>query len=124
MKLQTLGWNDRFESLFEQFRALNLQPARIVRVDRGAVTAQAELGTVTASIAGRLSTDGEVGPPAVGDWVGLDESGGGAVVRVILPRTGALSRRRPAPPVRRDAPTIPETGHGPGCPIVGTRGLG
>jgi ribosome biogenesis GTPase len=95
MKLQTLGWNDRFESLFEQFRALNLQPARIVRVDRGAVTAQAELGTVTASIAGRLSTDGEVGPPAVGDWVGLDESGGGAVVRVILPRTGALSRRRP-----------------------------
>jgi ribosome biogenesis GTPase len=56
------------------------------------------VGTVSASIAGRLSTDGEAGPPAVGDWVGLDESGGGAVVRVILPRAGALARRRPGEP--------------------------
>jgi len=95
MKLQTLGWNDRFESLFEPFRSSNLQPARVIRVDRGAVTAQTEQGTVNASIAGRLSTDGEAGPPAVGDWVGVDESGGGAVVRVILPRAGAMARRRP-----------------------------
>lgn len=95
MKLQTLGWNDRFEALFEPFRTSTLQPARVIRVDRGAVTARTELGTVHASIAGRLSTDGEAGPPAVGDWVGLDESGGGAVVRVILPRSGALARRRP-----------------------------
>jgi ribosome biogenesis GTPase len=95
MKLQTLGWNDRFESLFEPFRSSKLQPARVTRVDRGAVTAQAELGTVTASLAGRLNAEGEAGPPAVGDWVGLDEEGGSAVVRVILPRTGALSRRRP-----------------------------
>jgi ribosome biogenesis GTPase len=95
MKLQTLGWNDRFESLFEPFRASNLQPARVTRVDRGAVTAQSELGTVTATLAGRLSADGEAAPPAVGDWVGLDKGGGGAVVRVILPRAGALARRRP-----------------------------
>jgi ribosome biogenesis GTPase len=95
MKLQTLGWNDRFESLFEPFRSSKLQPARVIRVDRGAVTAQTQLGTIHASIAGRLSSDSEAGPPAVGDWVGLDESGGGAVVRVILPRTGALARRRP-----------------------------
>ncbi len=95
MKLQTLGWNDRFQSLFEPFRSTNLKPARVIRVDRGAVTVQPELGAVTASIAGRLSSDGEPGPPAVGDWVGVDESGGGAVVRVILPRSGALARRRP-----------------------------
>jgi ribosome biogenesis GTPase len=71
MKLQTLGWNNRFESLFAPFRASKLQPARVT---------------------------GEAGPPAVGDWVGLDESGGGAVVRVILPRAGALARRRPGEP--------------------------
>jgi ribosome biogenesis GTPase len=38
------------------------------------------------------------GPPAVGDWVGLDLAGGAAVVRAILPRAGALARRRPGAP--------------------------
>ena len=95
MKLQAIGWNDRFDSLFAPFNTPDVLPARITRVDRGAVTVELETGAATASIAGRLSPEGEVGPPAVGDWVGVDQSGGGAVVRVILPRTGSLARRRP-----------------------------
>jgi ribosome biogenesis GTPase len=95
MNLKAIGWNDRFDSLFATLKNSDLLPARITRVDRGAVTSESEMGTATASIAGRLSSEGEVGPPAVGDWVGLDQSGGGAVVRVILPRTGSLARRRP-----------------------------
>jgi ribosome biogenesis GTPase len=69
-------------------------------VDRGAVVLQSETTPFPATLAGRLSADGEPGPPAVGDWVGVDTSGGCAVVRVILPRSGALARRRPGGPDR------------------------
>ena len=95
MTLETLGWNERFESLFEPYRASNLIPARVIRVDRGIVTVETESGTVTVSVAGQLDSHGEAGPPAVGDWVGMDLIGNFGVVRVILPRAGALVRRRP-----------------------------
>ena len=95
MRLETLGWNDRFESLFAPYRASNLIPARVTRVDRGAVNVQSETGTATVSIAGRLDSHGEAGPPAVGDWIGMDLIGNDGVVRAILPRAGALARRRP-----------------------------
>ncbi|MCW8984797.1 MAG: ribosome small subunit-dependent GTPase A [Thermoanaerobaculales bacterium] len=95
MKLHDIGWNDRFESLFVPFKDSSLIPARVTRVDRGAVTVLSETGTTTASIAGRLSPDGESGQPAVGDWVGIDPRESDGVVRVVLPRTGSLARRRP-----------------------------
>jgi len=95
VKLEDFGWNDRFESLFDSYRSNNLIPARVIRVDRGALTAQGAEETVTAVVAGALDPQGELGPPAVGDWVGLDLTTDSAVVRVILPRTGVLSRRRP-----------------------------
>lgn len=95
MKLQDLGWNDRFESLFGPFRNSNLIPARVTRVDRGVVTVQSETGLAPASIAGRLDPTGETGLPAVGDWVGMDVINGVGIVRVILPRASSLVRRRP-----------------------------
>jgi ribosome biogenesis GTPase len=95
MTLGALGWNDRFQSLFAPYRASKLIPARVTRVDRGAVTVQSEMGMATFSNAGRLDSHGEVGPPAVGDWVGMDLIGNDGVLRVILPRAGALARRRP-----------------------------
>jgi len=93
--LELYGWNDRFESVFEDYGNKDLTPARIIRVDRGAATAQTTEGAVTVSIAGSLDPAGEQGPPAVGDWVGVDVGEDSGVVRVILPRTGALARRRP-----------------------------
>jgi len=95
VKLSNLGWNGRFESLFNSFRNSNLFPARVIRVDRGAVTVQSADGTENAVVAGTLDSAGDAGPPAVGDWVGLDLQTDSAVVRVILPRFGALLRRRP-----------------------------
>jgi ribosome biogenesis GTPase len=95
MMLEKLGWNDRFDTLFAPYRASNLIPARVIRVDRGVVTVQSEEGTATVSVAGRLDSYGEAGQPAVGDWVGMDLIGNLGVVHVILPRAGALVRRRP-----------------------------
>jgi ribosome biogenesis GTPase len=94
IELETLGWNETFESLFEPYRASNLIPARVIGVDRGLVTVEAESGTATVSIAGRLDSHGEVGPPAVGDWIGMDLIGSFGVVHVILSRTGALTGGR------------------------------
>jgi len=104
VKLETLGWNARFESLFAPYRTSNLIPGRVTRVDRGAVTVQSEAGTATVSVAGQLDQDGEAGPPAVGDWVGMDMIGNHGMVRVILPRAGALVRRRPGKDGRRRQP--------------------
>ena len=95
MNLDGIGWNARFESLFVPFKDSGLIPARVTRVDRGAVTLQSTVGIAKASIAGSLNPDGELGQPAVGDWVGVDQSQNDGVVRVILPRAGSLSRRRP-----------------------------
>jgi ribosome biogenesis GTPase len=103
VKLSELGWNDRFDALFNTFHANDLNPARVVRVDRGAVTVQGCDGTLTATVAGTLDAAGEAGPPAVGDWVVVDGAADTAVVRAILPRTGALSRRRPGEPDHEQA---------------------
>ena len=95
IELETIGWNDRFESLFAPYRVSNLIPARVTRVDPGTVTVQFDTGVAMAPIAGQIDSHGEVGPPAVGDWVGMDLIGNDGVVRVILPRAGALAGRRP-----------------------------
>ena len=44
MTLEDYGWNDRFQSLFHDLSDENLTPARVVRVDRGAVSAQTNQG--------------------------------------------------------------------------------
>jgi ribosome biogenesis GTPase len=93
MTLEALGWNDRLRSLFAPYRAANLIPARVILVDRGVVTVETESATATVSVAGQLDSHGEQGPPAVGDWVGMDLIGNFGVVHVILPRAGALARR-------------------------------
>jgi ribosome biogenesis GTPase len=95
VKLIDLGWHDRWAALLAAVEIPALIPGRVTRAERGLVTVVTEAGEVSATLAGSLHTDGEPGPAAVGDWVGIDFSGGGEVVRVILPRTGALSRRRP-----------------------------
>lgn len=95
MTLEMYGWNERFRSLFGLFQDDELIPARVTRVDRGAARVRTESGESAAVTAGTLDPSGEAGPPAVGDWVALDRREGTHVIRAILPRAGALARRRP-----------------------------
>ena len=95
MTLELYGWNERFQSLFGLFQDGELIPARVIRVDRGAARVRTASGVSTAVAAGSLDPSGADGPPAVGDWVALDKCEGTHVIRAILPRTGALARRRP-----------------------------
>ncbi len=101
MNLISLGWNERLTHLFEPYRERGLTAARVV-VDGGRLVRVAgDLGELGASPAGRLDDAGEPGPPVVGDWVGLDVARDTPVVRVILPRSSALARRRPGAAERR-----------------------
>lgn len=95
MTLENLGWNDRLRSLFGIFENDEMAPARVVRADRGAARLETADGPILAVTAGSLDAAGEAGPPAVGDWVAFESCDGSRVIRAILPRTGALARRRP-----------------------------
>lgn len=95
MNLERYGWNERFQSLFESLTDSEVVPARVIRVDRGASLVETETQTLRATRAGNLHPEGESGSPAVGDWVGVERSGDSGVIRIILPRAGAMARRRP-----------------------------
>jgi ribosome biogenesis GTPase / thiamine phosphate phosphatase len=95
MSLMSLGWNERLASTFEPYRERGLEAGRVVTAGGGSLRVAGDLGELTAITAGRLEDDGEPGPVTVGDWVGMDTTTGTPVVRVILPRSSALTRRRP-----------------------------
>jgi len=95
VNLERYGWNERFRSLFESMTNGDLVPARVIRVDRGAALVETENGAFRATRAGNLHPEGEPGSPAVGDWVGVERQGDSGVIRIILPRSGAMARRRP-----------------------------
>jgi len=95
VNLERYGWNERFRSLFEPLTNDDLVPARVIRVDRGSVLVETGSGTLRATRAGNLHPEGESGSPAVGDWVGVERDEDTGVIRIILPRSGAMARRRP-----------------------------
>jgi ribosome biogenesis GTPase len=95
VRLTDFGWNDRFESIFYSNYHDICTPGRVIRVDRGAVTVQCADAVAAAVVAGTLDPAGESDRPSVGDWVALDLDADTAVVRAVLPRMGALCRRRP-----------------------------
>ncbi len=103
MDLEILGWSRRFHALYAPYDRGDHAPGRVVRVDRGFVTAETEAGPATAVVSGTLDPSGEAGPPAVGDWVALDMAADTIVVRAVLPRAGTLVRRRPGAATREQA---------------------
>ena len=87
--LPAFGWSDRVAALLSLADAPDHLPARIVRVDRGAVLA----ATDTAIVHARIHD-----PVATGDWVTLASDGyDGWDVASVLPRWSTLSRVDPKP---------------------------
>lgn len=93
MSLASYGYDARVESLFDPHTSAGLEPGRVVRVDRGRLLVGISDGEIGAVVAGRLDDHSEPGPAAVGDWVAIDRFADTCVVRAILPRTSALTRR-------------------------------
>jgi ribosome small subunit-dependent GTPase A len=95
--LAVLGWDDsRATELaaLSSIRGLELTPARVARVDRGALTVLTGSTSTRVRPSGRLfepdpTEPGEpVGTPAVGDWVALD----GTVAVAVLSRRSSFER--------------------------------
>jgi ribosome biogenesis GTPase len=93
--LDSLGWNQRCEQLFEAFRARGLIAARVVADGREPVIVQSDRGRCAAAVAGRLDPSSEPDLPVIGDWVAVDAAAATPVIRAVLPRSAVLARRRP-----------------------------
>ena len=103
--LTVLGWDDsRAAELasLSSTRGIELAPARVARVDRGALTVLTGSASTRVRPSGRLfehesGPSEAVGTPAVGDWVALDGTVAVAVVRAVVASQLPLESILPAP---------------------------
>ena len=98
MNLREWGWDESWAAAFVPHAAESLQPARVVRQDRGAWELQTEAGVRSAEATGRFRLALESGAadlPAVGDWVAIDPrpTCDRAGIAATLPRRTGLSRQ-------------------------------
>jgi ribosome biogenesis GTPase len=88
--LQSLGWTEALAASFEPFSQTHT-PARVSRVDRGAVDVLAA-GADETSTPLRARIRPNDATPAVGDWVALADDTVGLIVDRVLPRRTAIER--------------------------------
>ena len=95
-RLTYLGWNTHFESIISTITTEGLAVGRIHTVHGRQCTLLTPEKTLEAVMAGRLMKEIDEGTayhPATGDWVLFAAGSEPAVVRNILPRQNALSRK-------------------------------
>jgi len=102
--LTALGWDERLQARFDSLDLPDpdgLQPGRVARVDRGAMTVLIDRASLRAELSPplrRLAAGGEPEAiPAAGDWVAVRTRPDHALHEIvaILPRDGAFVRRAP-----------------------------
>jgi ribosome biogenesis GTPase len=95
--LAVLGWTPDLAAAFAAFAREGLVPGRIVLEHNHVYRVVTPDGECLAEAAGRLKHDagGQQDLPAVGDWVAVHFSPGGArgAIRAILPRRSRFSRK-------------------------------
>jgi len=96
MDLTSLGWNDKFENHFEEYKKSGLVPARVGLEQKDRYQLFGEFGEYSAQVSGRMRhiSISRADFPAVGDWVAVsardDEKT--ATIHAVLPRRSAFSR--------------------------------
>ena len=95
--LEELGWNAHFAGAFEAHAGPGVLPGRVALEHNHVFRVITEAGEKLAEASGRLKhlAQGRSDLPAVGDWVALrvDDSGEGARITAVLPRSGKFSRK-------------------------------
>ena len=87
--LVELGWGPPFDAAFQDRDVDGTVPARVARVDRGALTVLTGAGDLRVLVAPQLAHDSDpLKAPTVGDWVVLQ----GASVIEVLPRRSTIVR--------------------------------
>jgi ribosome biogenesis GTPase len=98
MQLDALGFDEFFRAAFDSLIETNLMPARVCAASREHYRVLTAAGSCEARLRGRLRRSLRPDDrPVVGDWVALQLLDGGAQGSIahVLPRRGALQRRRP-----------------------------
>ncbi|MEY4529417.1 MAG: hypothetical protein RLZZ156_138 [Deinococcota bacterium] len=94
--LLDLGWTDFFATEYQEFvnlnPELNLQPARVIGVDRTTFRIQTELSAESAMLPGALLHGANKIMPVIGDWVVVQPSADTLQIVQILRRFSEFSR--------------------------------
>lgn len=105
LTLETLGWDDRFETELRAHGDDGLRPARVAVAHNALFQLRTADGEVMAEVAGRLRhrAAGADARPVVGDWVAMrpGADGGSATIEAVLPRRRCFSRKAAGEPTRR-----------------------
>ena len=105
LTLETLGWDDRFETALQACADGGLRPARVAVAHNAFYQLCTADGEVMAEVAGRLRhhAAGPDARPVVGDWVAIrtGANGGSATIEAVLPRRRCFSRKAAGEPTRR-----------------------
>lgn len=93
--LVSLGWNERWQTLWGDEAPDDSAPGRVIRHD--GVAALVALASET----GHVALSGAVGPVTVGDWVAVEGAGDDGIgesarVGAVLTRSSLLERRDPS----------------------------
>jgi ribosome biogenesis GTPase len=91
--LSILGWGEPQQRDLDSLSDSSLIPARVVSVDRGALTVLGALADPLAPTAVQHRSDAGIEAPAVGDWVLLRPAGGTWLLDCLLPRTSLFVRK-------------------------------
>jgi ribosome biogenesis GTPase len=98
--LDSYGWNDAFERLFEEHAAKGLIPARVTIQQRGPYQVVTAQGHVPAELSGRFHFEAEAGGhPVAGDWVACTPAAeqGTVMIQALLPRRTSFVRKAAGP---------------------------
>ncbi|MGH7022502.1 MAG: ribosome small subunit-dependent GTPase A [Caulobacteraceae bacterium] len=96
--LETYGWSERLQREFAPLDAQGLIAGRVIAQHRGQLILATDAGDIRAEVSGRMARDALPGElPAAGDWVAAAPpvAGGPAMVRQVLNRRTAFTRRSP-----------------------------
>ncbi len=105
LTLETLGWDDGFETQLRAGGHGDLRPARVAIAHNAFYQLSTADGEVMAEMAGRLRhrSVGYGAQPVVGDWVAIRPGANGntATIEAVLPRRCCFSRKAAGEPTRR-----------------------
>ncbi|MBN2288666.1 MAG: ribosome small subunit-dependent GTPase A [Candidatus Glassbacteria bacterium] len=97
MQLENIGFNAWFQERLDSGKSRELQPARVIAINKNSYQVSDGSGPVTAELTGRLmfNADSPLELPAVGDWVYVQiaDDRSLAVIHDIFPRKTLLKRK-------------------------------
>lgn len=95
--LDSLGWDEHFQRLFDEKATDGSVPARVTAQHKGSYIVLGELGELSAQVTGRMryEASGAADLPVVGDWVVIEPrpEEGAATITAILHRRTKFSRK-------------------------------